>query len=149
MGQAAPARPEAAPGHKILVVDDSESIRRLIASYLEADGFTVAQESHGQNAWDRIEAVKREAAASGRPISDFVNLVVTDIEMPSLNGYALCGRIRADPALAGLPVILFSSVINERMFAKGREAGADDQVTKPEIGTLAERAKKLISVGRG
>ncbi|NMC48337.1 MAG: chemotaxis protein CheV [Desulfovibrio sp.] len=149
MDRAGGGRPTAAAGHKTLVVDDSEAIRKLIASYLEADGFTVAQDINGRNAWDRIEAVKREAAASGRPISDYLNLVVTDIEMPSMNGYALCSRIKADPALASLPVILFSSIINDRMYEKGREVGADDQVTKPEIETLAERAKKLIEPDRG
>ncbi|EHJ48029.1 response regulator receiver modulated CheW protein [Solidesulfovibrio carbinoliphilus subsp. oakridgensis] len=130
--------------YKTLVVDDSNSIRRLIASYLEKDGFEVLQDINGQNAWDRLQAWKGEAARGERPLAENVNLVVTDIEMPSMDGHTLCKNIKDDPILKSLPVVLFSSLINDQLYHKGLSVGADDQVTKPEVGTLAERARKLI-----
>jgi two-component system chemotaxis response regulator CheV len=146
-GLAAIPEPERS-AYKTLVVDDSNSIRRLIASYLEKDGFEVIQDVNGQNAWDRL-ALWREAAAKGeKPLADSVNLVVTDIEMPSMDGHTLCKKIKDDPVLKDLPVVLFSSLINDQLYHKGLSVGADDQVTKPEVGTLAERGRKLIEARR-
>ena len=130
--------------YKTLVVDDSNSIRRLIASYLEKDGFEVIQDINGQNAWGRLLGWKDAAVKGERPLADNVNLVVTDIEMPSMDGHTLCKNIKEDPVLKSLPVVLFSSLINDQLYHKGLSVGADDQVTKPEVGTLAERARKLI-----
>ena len=130
--------------YKTLVVDDSNSIRRLIVSYLEKDGFSVEQDINGQNAWDRLMEWKRLSAERGVPLSEYVDLVVTDLEMPSMDGHSLCKKIKDDPVLKSLPVILFSSLINHQLYHKGISVGADDQVTKPEIATLADRAKKLI-----
>jgi two-component system chemotaxis response regulator CheV len=135
--------------YKTLVVDDSNSIRRLIATYLEKDGFEIVQDVNGQNAWQRLLEWKEASVKDGRPLSDNVNLVVTDIEMPSMDGHTLCKNIKDDPVLKVLPVILFSSLINDQLYHKGLSVGADDQVTKPEVGTLAERARRLIEEHRG
>ena len=134
--------------YKTLVVDDSNSIRRLIATYLEKDGFEVIQDVNGQNAWDRLVEWREAATKSGNPLTSSVNLVVTDIEMPSMDGHTLCKKIKDDPVLKQLPVVLFSSLINDQLYHKGLSVGADDQVTKPEVGTLAERARKLIEASR-
>ncbi len=130
--------------YKTLVVDDSNSIRKLIVTYLEKDGFSVEQDINGQNAWDRLQEWKRLATEQNVPLSTYVDLVVTDLEMPAMDGHNLCKRIKDDPVLKPLPVILFSSLINHQLYHKGISVGADDQVTKPEIATLADRAKKLI-----
>ena len=147
--QAAMAIPEPdRSAYKTLVVDDSNSIRRLIASYLEKDGFEVVQDINGQNAWTRLLEWKEAAASGKKPLAANVNLVVTDIEMPSMDGHTLCRNIKDDPILKTLPVILFSSLINDQLYHKGLSVGADDQVTKPEVGTLAERARRLIGERR-
>lgn len=145
--QAAIPEPERA-AFKTLVVDDSNSIRRLIASYLEKDGFEVIQDINGQNAWERLVEWRDAAVKGGKPLRSNVSLVVTDIEMPSMDGHTLCKQIKDDPVLKTLPVILFSSLINDQLYHKGLSVGADDQVTKPEVGTLAERARKLIEASR-
>jgi two-component system, chemotaxis family, chemotaxis protein CheV len=134
--------------YKTLVIDDSNSIRRLIATYLEKDGFEVIQDVNGQNAWDRLQEWKAAAVNGTSPLTDNVHLIVTDIEMPSMDGHTLCKNIKDDPVLKSLPVILFSSLINDQLYHKGLSVGADDQVTKPEVGTLAERARKLIESHR-
>ena len=70
--------------YKTLVVDDSNSIRRLIASYLEKDGFEIIQDINGLDAWNRLLQWKDEAVKGTKPLSANVSLVVTDIEMPAM-----------------------------------------------------------------
>lgn len=129
---------------RALVVDDSTSIRKLIVNTLLRDGYEVQQDINGQKAWERLLETKRQAAEEGRDILEMVNLVVSDIEMPAMDGHNLCKRIKDDPILRDIPVILFSSLINEKLFHKGLSVGADDQISKPEISTLTERSKALI-----
>ena len=80
----------------------------------------------------------------GRPLSDFVQVVVSDIEMPCMDGLNLTSRIKNDPTLKRLPVLLFSSLITEKLKHKGISVGADGQISKPEVATLARRAADLI-----
>lgn len=130
--------------YRALVVDDSTSIRKLIVNTLLRDGYEVEQDINGQKAWERLLSIKQKAAEHGVDILDVVNLVVTDIEMPAMDGHNLCKRIKDDPVLRDIPVILFSSLINDKLYHKGLSVGADDQVTKPEIIQLTQRAKDLI-----
>ena len=144
----ADSRVESGDGFKYraLVVDDSSSIRKLIVSTLARDGYEVEQDINGQNAWERLLTIKKDAADRGADILGVLNLVVSDIEMPAMDGHNLCKRIKEDPVLRDIPVILFSSLINDKLFHKGQSVGADDQVSKPEITTLTVRAKKLIEL---
>ena len=75
---------------------------------------------------------------------DYVQVLVSDIEMPSMDGHNLCKRVKEDPALRELPVILFSSLITDKLRHKGISVGADDQISKPEVTHLARRAYDLI-----
>jgi two-component system, chemotaxis family, chemotaxis protein CheV len=70
--------------------------------------------------------------------------VITDIEMPTMDGLTLCRKIKDDPDLGQLPVILFSSLITDKLRHKGEAVGADDQISKPEVTQLARRARDLI-----
>jgi two-component system chemotaxis response regulator CheV len=130
--------------YRALVVDDSTSIRKLIVGTLTRDGYEVQQDINGQKAWERLLSLKKQSQDSGEDVLSLVNLVVSDIEMPAMDGHNLCKRIKDDPILRDIPVILFSSLINEKLFHKGEAVGADDQITKPEIGILTQRAKALI-----
>jgi len=130
--------------YRALVVDDSTSIRKLIVNTLVRDGYEVLQDMNGQMAWERLVKLKQKSADEGLDVLELVNLVVTDIEMPVMDGHNLCKRIKDDPVLRDIPVILFSSLINDKLYHKGEAVGADDQITKPEIGTLTQRAKDII-----
>jgi two-component system chemotaxis response regulator CheV len=130
--------------YRALVVDDSGSIRKLIVNTLLRDGYTVEQDINGQKAWERLLAIKQKASDEGRDVLEIVNLIVSDIEMPAMDGHNLCKRIKDDPVLRDIPVILFSSLINDKLYHKGVSVGADDQITKPEITQLTQRAKALI-----
>ena len=131
-------------GYRALVADDSALIREMQRDLLEKAGFTVEVVSNGRAAWERLLDFKKNAEENNRPITDFVHVVVSDIEMPVMDGLNLTLRIKEDPLLKKLPVLLFSSLITEKLRHKGVSVGADDQISKPEVTQLAHRAMTLI-----
>lgn len=133
-----------AVSYRALVADDSGSIRNMIVRTMEKAGFECTQALNGREAWDIVLDMKKQAAEQERPITDFVDLIVSDIEMPEMDGHNFTKRVKEDPVLKNLPVILFSSLITETLRHKGIAVGADDQVSKPDLPTLTERAKGLI-----
>lgn len=135
-------------GYKALIADDSPLIREMITDMLGQAGFRVEKTNNGKECWDRLMSIKKEAEEEGRDITDYVQVIVTDIEMPMMDGHHLCKKIKEDPVLRKLPVILFSSLITEKLRHRGETVGADDQVSKPEITYLAQRAAGLIEDAR-
>ena len=127
-----------------LVADDSDTIRNMLANVLEQANFKVIRARNGQEAWDNLLQIKSQATEENKKITDYIHIVISDIEMPSVDGLNLTKRIKEDPELNVLPVILFSSLITDKTRHKGESVGADDQISKPEVGELAIRAKKLI-----
>ncbi|MBG0789016.1 MAG: chemotaxis protein CheV [Desulfovibrionaceae bacterium] len=137
------ARP-IADGQRILLADDSGMARSMISKNLSMAGFKIHTEENGETAWSYLQSVKTMAGEAGRPVTDYVNLVVSDIEMPAMDGHTLTRSIKSDPALRDLPVILCSSIITETLRHKGASVGADDQVSKAELDGLAARAMALL-----
>ncbi len=128
---------------KALIADDSTTIRRMIGTSLEKAGFEVTRTINGRIAWDQLMEWKEASAKEGKPITDYVHILVSDIEMPAMDGHSLTRKVKEDPVLKQLPVILFSSLITDSLRHKGEAVGADDQVSKPEMLQLAERARAL------
>lgn len=131
-------------GYRALVADDSALVREMQRDLLEKAGFKVFITTNGREAWEALTTFKRKVEEEGKPLSDFVQVVVSDIEMPYMDGLNLTSRIKNDPVLKRLPVLLFSSLITEKLKHKGISVGADGQISKPEVGTLARRAATLI-----
>ena len=73
-----------------------------------------------------------------------INCIITDIEMPLMDGHRLTKLVKSDPELREIPLIIFSSLVNEEMRRKGEQLGADAQLTKPEIGQLVDAIDKLL-----
>ena len=73
-----------------------------------------------------------------------VSIIITDIEMPSMDGHRLTKLIKSDPVLKDIPVVIFSSLITEEMWIKGKKLGADEQLSKPEIGHLIDVMDALL-----
>ena len=129
---------------KALVAEDSKSMRFMISRKLEGANFEVHAVDNGAEAWSRLEALKEKAAQENKRVIDYLDLVVTDVEMPQMDGYALTKRIKEDRAYEGIPVVLFSSIITDKIRHKGESVGADAQVSKPEFDSLADQAVTLI-----
>ena len=129
---------------RAIIADDSALIRDMLRDLLEKANFDVEVTHNGRECWDRLNAIKATAEKDGRPLTDYLQVVISDIEMPAMDGHHLTKRIKEDTALRVLPVILFSSLITDKLRHKGETVGADDQISKPEVGQLAMRAKRLI-----
>ena len=132
-------------GHKIFVVDDSQSVRRLISKILEKVGFEVELRNTGKEAWEALQAYRDRVANEGMPLSELVEVVVSDIEMPEMDGHTLLKNIKNDSVLQKLPVVLFSSHITEALRKKGERLSANDQVSKPDLPTLTQRIRAFIT----
>ena len=135
--------------YRALVADDSTVIREMIKDLLQKAGFSVEAFTNGKDAWDRLRSIKQKAESENRPISDFLQVVISDIEMPQMDGHSFCKHIKEDPVLKKLPVILFSSLITDKLRHKGEAVGADDQIAKPEITYVATKSIALIKQAWG
>lgn len=132
--------------YTILHADDSGSIRSLVKNLLENSGiFTVVQAVSGDEAWATLARWKREASEGGMPLVDRVQAVISDIEMPRMDGLTLCRKIKEDPELKYLPVALFSSIVSQSLEHKGESVGADAQFAKPDLQMLSEKVLELIN----
>lgn len=133
--------------YRALIADDSTVVREMLKDLLQRANFQVESVTNGRDAWERLEAIKQKAEAEGKPIEAYVQCVVSDIEMPQMDGHSLCKRIKDDPVLNRLPVLLFSSLITDKLRHKGLSVGADEQIAKPEVTLLAQKAISLIKKG--
>lgn len=126
----------------ILIAEDSAFLRRTLMQVLVTAGYTnIITTSNGAEAWEFLETKK-----TGGDIQREISCVITDIEMPRLNGLNLTRRIKADPVLKELPVIIFSSLIDESMSIKCTEVGADAQLSKPEVNKLISYLDDVLNV---
>jgi two-component system chemotaxis response regulator CheV len=144
-----PKEGETVPLINVLFADDSSMIRKTLTKGLETAGFVVEVASDGKMAWDKLLEFKEKAAAAKKPITDFVNILISDVEMPVMDGHNLTKRVKDDPVLKVVPVILFSSLITDALRHKGESVGADDQIAKPDIATLTNKTKKLLAEKQG
>jgi two-component system chemotaxis response regulator CheV len=119
---------------KVLHADDSVVIRSAVKRQLEEhEIFSVTSANNGNEAWEHMVALKKRAHESGTQLAEMIDIVLTDIEMPNMDGYHLCKRIKDDPELQSIPVVLFSSLITEKLVHKGEAVGADGQFAKPDM----------------
>lgn len=146
-GEHAPTHVETPTQVRVLFADDSSMIRKTLTKGLEMAGFDVTVASDGEKAWDLLKGIKEQAGDG--PITDILNIVISDVEMPAMDGHNLTKRIKEDPVLKELPVILFSSLITEALRHKGESVGADDQIAKPDIKTLTDKTKNLLKERQG
>ncbi len=124
----------------ILMAEDSALLNKLISDSLKEAGYVNLIDCvNGQEAWDFIEKAAQEG-----DIKDKVRCVITDIEMPIMDGHRLTKLIKSTDATKKLPVVIFSSLVNEEMRRKGEQLGADAQLSKPEIGNLVRVVDDLI-----
>lgn len=131
--------------YHILHADDSRSIRRLLRELLVKEGrFTLEQKVNGQEAWDYLCDLRNRCEAERVPISTYLHGIISDIEMPSMDGLALCKRIKEDPVLKTLPVAIFSSMVNDALAKKCAVVHADAQFAKPDLKALADKLYDLI-----
>jgi two-component system, chemotaxis family, chemotaxis protein CheV len=132
--------------YRALVADDSPTIRKMLEKNLTGANFQVTILDNGEEALNYLLELKAKAEADDAGIRQYLDIVVSDIEMPLLDGFTLTKRIKEDETLRELPVILYSSIITEELRHKGESVKADYQVSKPDLNRMAEMAIQLIEV---
>lgn len=128
--------------YKIAIADDSMLIRALLTETLSKAGFTQLKTfDDGKQVLDYLIDLYDK---KGENFSDNIDLLVTDIEMPQMDGHTLTRKIKEHSTLKKLPVIIFSSLITNELRHKGESVGADAQLSKPEVSGLVECIDKLL-----
>ncbi|MCL2873963.1 MAG: chemotaxis protein [Defluviitaleaceae bacterium] len=128
--------------HPILIAEDSPLLERLILESLNKSGYTnVSVCSNGLEAWEMLSEIKN----SGADVQSKISCLITDIEMPQMDGHRLIKLIREDSAFKDLPCVIFSSLINDEMRKKGDALGASAQLSKPDIADLVRIIDGLVS----
>jgi len=134
-------------GHVVYFADDSSVARRQIQQTLEAMGVRYVAAVNGRQAWEELKKAAAHADATGRKVSDFVSLVLTDVEMPEMDGYILTKQIKSDRRFAGIPVIMHSSLSGNSNQQLGLSVGVDEYVPKFEPQRLAQTLGRLLREG--
>lgn len=126
----------------LMLVDDSKIIREMLHDVLEQAGYTnLMFFNDGMEAYNFLLALKGD---EGNNFSNKINALITDIEMPKMDGHTLTRKLKEDNILKSLPIIIFSSLITDDLYYKGQSVGADDQVSKPSLDKLVSIIDKYV-----
>jgi two-component system chemotaxis sensor kinase CheA len=120
--------------YRILLAEDSAFFRSQVAAFLASQGYEVVECEDGQEAWDTL--ILSDQA---------IDLILTDIEMPRMNGFELCTQIRASEGFAEMPIIALTSLAGEKDMERGRTVGVDDYQVKMDRDQLLAAVKRLLT----
>jgi two-component system chemotaxis response regulator CheV len=137
---------ELPPGTVILAADDSLIARTLIEQGLEAMGLPYIMCKNGKEAWDQLQHLADKAAEEGKMAQDRVALVLTDLEMPEMDGFTLTRNVKQDPRFSTIPVVIHSSLSGSTNEAHVRKVGADGYVAKFQAEDLAAALRAALKV---
>lgn len=127
---------------KIIVAEDSSVLRQMIKDTLSEAGYdNVRFFENGKLAWEYLDLVAQDDLLVA---TEEVNLIITDLEMPQMDGHHLTDKIKNNPELKDIPVVIFSSLISDDLFHKGEKVGASAQISKPQIVELIREIDKFI-----
>lgn len=128
----------------VVFADDSSVARGQIQRTLDAMGVKYAASINGRLAWEELQKIAGYAESQGKKAKDLIHLVLTDVEMPEMDGYILTKNIKSDPRFAGIPVLMHSSLSSMSNQQLGRSVGVDEYVPKFEAQRLAETLERVI-----
>lgn len=131
-------------GELLFMVDDSAVARREIVAVLDQLTVKYQQATNGREAWEKLQALAGRAHAAGRPLKETIRVILTDAEMPLMDGYVLTRRIKDDPRFDGIPVVMHSSLSSEANRHMGQQAGVDAYVAKFDPIVLAETLRPFL-----
>lgn len=134
-------------GHELCVffADDSMVARRKIAEVLDKMGVKHVQANSGMEAWDRLKAMADAAQSAGVAMHDQIQVILTDAEMPQMDGYVLTQHIKADRRFDGIPVVMHSSLSSDANRAMGKRVGVDYYVPKFDSMILSSVLRPLLT----
>ncbi|MBK8336530.1 MAG: chemotaxis protein CheV [Sterolibacteriaceae bacterium] len=141
-------KPVEAANSTVFFADDSSVARNQIQRTLDAMQVPYVASVNGRQAWEELDRIASYAIAHGKSVCDTVALLLTDVEMPEMDGYILTKKIKSDPRFAGVPVIMHSSLSGMSNQHLGLSVGVDEYVAKFEPQRLAETLARILKKGR-
>ncbi|MCS6811127.1 MAG: response regulator, partial [Tepidimonas sp.] len=133
------------PGAVVLAADDSFVARSMIEAELKALGLPFIMTKSGQEAWTTLQEIAADARAKGQAVAERVAVVLSDLEMPEMDGFTLTRQIKADPALRAIPVVIHSSLTGDTNEKHVQRAGADAYVAKFAAKELADALRRVLA----
>jgi len=130
--------------HTVLLADDSKIVRKQMNELLTKLGFNVMLAENGAEALKMLNNLKTQAEEQDVSINSIVSIVITDIEMPQMDGYTLTNKIKTDNVLQKLPVIMHTSLSGDNVKLRGKEVGADEYITKFSVEHIKATLDKVI-----
>jgi len=130
----------------VFFADDSAVARKQIEKTLQAMNVNYAYAINGRRAWEELQRMASQAEQAEKPLKDMVNLVLTDVEMPEMDGFLLTKMIKSDPRFAGIPVLMHSSLSGQSNQRLGQSVGVDDYVSKFEPQKLSLKMRELLKL---
>jgi two-component system, chemotaxis family, chemotaxis protein CheV len=137
-------RIESGDDFNVFFVDDSVVARKRIAEVLDKLGVKHKHALNGLEAWTRLSGMASHCQQLGTRVSDEINLILADAEMPEMDGYVLTKNIKSDPRFDGIPVVMHSSLSSEANRAMGKAVGVDAYVAKFDAEVLADTIRPML-----
>lgn len=129
----------------VFYADDSSVARKQIEKTLVAMGIDYISAINGVQAWEILTKIASESEAAGTLVKNRINLILTDVEMPEMDGYMLTRKIKSDPRFAGIPVLMHSSLSGVSNQQLGLSVGVDEYVAKFEPQQFAKALERLLA----
>jgi two-component system chemotaxis response regulator CheV len=130
---------------RILYAEDSPTVRKMTVHKLAQMGYSNLEAvENGQLAHDRIVELQERAEAEGKPLTDYLDVLLTDIEMPQLDGLTLCRRVKEQLGIKDVPVVIYSSLVSRELEHKCEEVGADAYLHKPKVETIVAKLDEMM-----
>ncbi|WP_159878285.1 chemotaxis protein [Aquitalea denitrificans] len=130
----------------IFFTDDSAVARKQIERTLEAMQIKYAYAINGMRAWEELQKMAMQADLTGKRLNETLHLVLTDVEMPEMDGYMLTKLIKSDPRFAGIPVLMHSSLSGSSNQKLGQSVGVDEYVSKFEAQKLSMKLREMLKL---
>ena len=130
-------------GITVFFADDSQVARKQIMKTLDTMGGKYMYAINGKRAWEELQRLAKNAEEEGRVVRDYINVILTDVEMPEMDGYMLTKMIKSDARFQGIPVLMHSSLSGTSNIKLGQSVGVDEYVTKFEPQKLADAIMRV------
>lgn len=134
----------------LIIAEDSTFVRNHMTDSLKKAGFNIKGSfDNGELAFEYLKSMKDQAAKENKPVSSYLDIIVTDIEMPKMDGLALCKNIKETLQIKDVPILAFSSLINDQMIEKCKKVGVDSYISKPNVEILRDTINSICSAHAG
>lgn len=131
-------------GKTIFIAEDSAFVRKQMIDLLKGAGYRVFSAANGKLALQKLTEAAKQSENTNHPITSYLNLIISDVEMPQMDGLHLTAKLKEHPLLKKVPVLIYSSLVTEENKKKWKAIGAENFISKPDIEKLVQHVDRLV-----